>query len=282
MLLKITVFDLNKSIKLKYLYSKIHQLIMKNELSTDISLNRMREKYVNILFALGAIVLSCLFYEMKNKEMWVFMIPFVFTLYSLIVNRKTQLLKNSWPVLPVLIYLVARGFENSFDWTYLYAWKFWGTLLTITSQLLLGFFIGCFALKWKTIQRNYPLVILTVVSFALAILSIHVSLQFQFFAVGFIYFAAPCLAYYYITQKKYVAWIIILPFVLLYALSILFEDATIRCYPNAFIPIVSASMYCLIRLLAKPVNWVLLAGYVAFLLYGWYAGMECYFRWVEI
>ena len=26
-------------------------------------------------------------------------------------------------------------------------------------------------------------------------------------------------------------------------------------------------MYCLIRLLAKPVNWVLLAGYVVFLLY---------------
>ncbi|MDR2008929.1 MAG: hypothetical protein LBQ22_00405 [Bacteroidales bacterium] len=240
------------------------------------------KKYVNLLFALGIIVLSCLLYEMKNKDGLVLMIPLMFTLYSLIVNRKAQLLKNTWPVLPVLIFLVIRGFENNLDWTYLHAWRFWMSLLVITGLLLLGFFIGFFAVKWKTIQRNYLLTILMIVSFALAVLSIKIGLTFQFFAVGFIYLAAPYFAYYYITQKKYVAWIIILPFVLLYAFAILFEDASIQCYPNAFIPIVSAGMYCLIRLLAKPVNWVLLAGYMMFLLYGGFAGMECYFRWIEM
>jgi hypothetical protein len=254
---------------------------MTTELNNDIYPNQMRRKCVNILFALGVIVLPCLLYEMKNKDGLILMIPLIFTLYSLLVNRKRQLLKYSWPVLPVLAYLVVRGFENSLDWDYLYTWKFWGTLLTITSLLLLGYFIGFFALKWKAIQRNYLLTILMTVSFALAVLSINVSLPFQFFAVGFIYLAAPYLAYYYITQKKYMTWIIILPFVVLYALSILFEGASPRCYPVAFIPIVSAGIYCLSLLLAKPVNWTLLAGYAAFLLYGWFAGMECYFQWIK-
>jgi hypothetical protein len=251
-----------------------NKMIMKNKLNNDVSPNQMRKKYVNVLFALGAIALSCLCYEMNYKEMYVFIIPLVFLLYSLIVNRRTQLLKYSWPVLPVLIYLVVRGFENGFNWDYLHTWRFWVILLTITGTLLLSYFIGFFALKWKVVQKHYPLVILTIISFALAVLSIHISLQFQFFAVGVIYLAAPCFAYYYITQKEHVAWIVILPFVLLYLSTLLFFGGSTLCYPIAFIPIVSAAMYCLIRSLTKPVNWILLAGYMAGLLYCWYAGFE--------
>jgi hypothetical protein len=242
------------------------QIIMKNELNNNVSLNQRKNKYVNVLFALGLIVLSCLFYEMKNKEMCAFVIPLVFILYSLVVNRKAQRLKNAWPVLPVLVYLVVRGFENNLDWAYLHTWNFWSALLIITSMLLLGYFIGFFALRWKVIQKNYLLTILTIVSLALALLAGNVNSQFQFFAVGVIYFVAPYLAYYYITQKKYAAWIIILPFVLVCAFSVFVEES-IQSHQFIVMSIMSAGMYCLIRLLPKPINWVLLAGYVVFLLY---------------
>ena len=101
----------------------------------------MKKSGVVFLFALGVIVLSCIFYEMKNKEMCAFIIPLVFVLYSLVVNRKAQRLKNVWPVLPVLAYLVVRGFENNLNWAYLHTWNFWVILLIITDMLLLGYFI---------------------------------------------------------------------------------------------------------------------------------------------
>jgi hypothetical protein len=249
----------------------LNQIIMKNELNNNVSSNQKKKKYVNALSALGAIVLSCLFYEMKNKEMYAILIlPLVFLLYSLVVHkmdRGAHYLKNTWPVWPVFAYIIVHGAGNNFDWAWLLLWRFWFHLLIIIAPMLLGYFIGFCALKWKVIQKKYLLTMLTIVSFALAAVAILIGWKFQFFAVGFIYLAAPCLAYYYITQKKYVAWIIILPFVLLYSLSILIGDASTRFYPTALIPIVSASIYCLIRLLPKPVNWVLFAGYVAFLLY---------------
>jgi hypothetical protein len=253
---------------------------MKTKLNSDVSPNQKKGQYVNILLALGVIVLSCLFFEIIYREMYAFTIlPLVFLLYSLIVNRKAQHLKNTWPVCLVVAYFFVRGFGNNLDWA-LFRWDMWAGLLVFTVLMLLGYFIGFFALKWKVIQKNYLLTILTTVSFALAALAININLQFQFFAVGLIYLVAPCLACYYITQKKYVAWVIILPFVLLHILSILFEDVSIRAYPVVLIPIVSAGIYCLTRLVAKPVKWVLPAGYVVLLLYGWCSGMEWYFQWV--
>ena len=225
--------------------------IMKNKSnSSDISSNQMKGKYINMLFALGVIVLSCLFYEMKNKDMLILMIPLAFLLYSLVVNRKAQRLKNAWPVLPVLAYLVVRGFENNLNWAYLHTWNFWAILLIITGMLLLGYFIGFFVLKWKVIQKNYLLTILTIVALALVLLAGNINSQLQFFSVGFIYFAAPSLACYYITQKKYVAWIIILPFVLVCTFSIFVEGA-ILSYPFIVMSVMSASVYSLIRFVAK-------------------------------
>jgi hypothetical protein len=262
---------------------------MKTKLNNDVSSNQRKGQYINVLFALGAVVLSCLFFEIAHREMYLLLIlPLVFLLYSLVVHRKVvvhrkaQHLINTWPVWPVVAYLVVREAGNNFDWAYLLLWGFWFHLLIIIAPMLLGYFIGFCALKWKVIQKKYLLTMLTIVSFALAAMAILISWKFQFFAVGAIYLAAPHLAYYYITQKKYVAWVIILPFVLLFSFCILIEGASARFYPTALIPIVSAGVYCLARLLAKPVKWVLLAIYVLFLLYGWFSGMECYFQWVKM
>jgi hypothetical protein len=237
------------------------------------------KKFMNLLPSLMAIVIACFLYELRDKATYLRILVFVFMLYALLANKKQQSIKSIWPVLPVLFYVPMRlWFECD-----AHLWRFWQPVLIYAGLILLSYFAGFFILKWKVVQKNYNLALLMLISFALAILSGDISWRFQFFAVGLVYLVAPYIACRYITQKKYVAWVIIAPFMLIYSLAWLFEDGSIYCLPITVMPAVSAGIYYIARLFRQRVITVaVVVCYIVFLAYGWYAGMDNYRQRVDI
>jgi hypothetical protein len=158
--------------------------------------------------------------------------------------------------------------------------RYWTVLLLLAGGILAGFFIGFFALKWKVIRENYRLIALTLLAFILSVASLELHRPFQFFSAGLIYFLAPYIADRYISQKKYAAWIIVAPFIALFGTDALVNGA-VAAYPVAIISLIGAGMYYLLRLFARPLAIAIAVIYMAFLAYGWYAGMDNYNQWVE-
>ncbi|MDR0694107.1 MAG: hypothetical protein LBF81_02250 [Prevotellaceae bacterium] len=238
------------------------------------------KKNLSLLLSAGVVILACFLYEiMQHKEMYGTILLCLLMLYALVVNYPKQRISTLFPTLLIVVYFGLSASQWG-SYNLFVNERTWATLLLLTGWVLAGFFIGFFALKWKVVRENYRLIALTLLAFALAIVSLEGYRPFQFFAVGVIYLLAPYIAERYISQKKYTAWIIVAPFVALFGTSALVNGA-VSVYPVVIISIVSAGMYYLLRLPVKPLAITIAVIYTAFLAYGWYAGMNIYIRWVE-
>jgi len=233
------------------------------------------------IIALCAILTAGILFQMQNKAMYGLILMLVFLLYSLVANRKKQHIVYVWPILPVLAYIIVR---HSQWFEYIGSERLWFAVFIYAAWALAGYFIGFFASKWKIIRKNYSLVVFTIIVFALSILSGAVNFLFQFFAVGGIYFIAPFIVYHYISHKEHMAWIIAVPFLLVYSLTAWISESTsVYCYPITVIPFVSIGLYYLTRLIKKRTIVIVIASaYMLFLIYGWCAGMKSYINWIIV
>jgi thiol-disulfide isomerase/thioredoxin len=147
--------------------------------------------------------------------------------------------------------------------------------------MLIGYWLGFFLTKWKWLQTNFNLVVLIIISFALAILPGDFDFTFQFFAVGMIYLIAPYIAYRLKVSQKCFLWLIPLPFLLTYSLSAWLYGSW-SLFPTTVIPIFSSVLYWLNFKSRKRLKTILIGCYILFLGYGWYAGMESFRQWVLV
>ncbi|GHT53161.1 hypothetical protein AGMMS49982_15440 [Bacteroidia bacterium] len=213
---------------------------------------------------------------MRNKEMYGLILMSIFLLYSLIINKRKRNIIYITAALPVFVYIAFRATQGfSF-----YHPDLWIVLAIYAVWLLSGFLVGYFLSKWKLVQKHFVLALITVISFILALMPGDFNQIFQFFAVGIVYLVAPYIAFRLGATQKYVPWIIILPFMLVYAVSTLVNGA-FPLYPISIIPVCSVLIYAIVsKIKMRSLKMLILGSYALFLGYGWYAGFESYQQWV--
>jgi thiol-disulfide isomerase/thioredoxin len=233
----------------------------------------------DVIWSFAAIALSCCLFEMRNKAAYGAMLMIVFLLYSLIVNREQRRIIYFCTALPVWLYLLYR---TSYGFEYIHHPKFRMIFLIDTVWLLGGYWGGFFLSKWKAVQAYFYLVLLIIISFALSVLCNTISWRLSFMVTGMIYLAAPYIARRFLHQKRYVPWVIVAP-VMLTALEA-WLGGTINSLPLTLVPLCSVGMYYLIASLhrRRVFQTLLIAAYLFFLGYGWFAGMESFYRWVAV
>ncbi|GAP72306.1 cytochrome c-type biogenesis protein ResA [Candidatus Symbiothrix dinenymphae] len=236
------------------------------------------KKYSNFLFSLSAIVISGFLLEMRNKEAYGLILMLIFLLYSLIINKRKRNIIYITAALPVIVYIAFR-FTQGFSFFHPQMWILFAIYAV---WLLSGFLVGYFLSKWKLVQKHFVVAVITVISFILALMPGDFNQIFQFFAVGIIYLIAPYIASRLGATQKYVPWIIILPFMLVYAASTLINGA-FGLYPIAIIPVCSVLIYVIVsKIKMRSLKMLIFGSYVLFLGYGWYAGFESYQQWAFV
>jgi len=244
------------------------------------------KKHLSLFQSIATIIVACLLFEMQNKAMYSFLLLLFFMINALIVNREKQNIKNIWTVLLVVLYIAFRltfRYAPHFDSAALLIWRLMMALSLFLLWMLAGYLGGFFLLKWKLIQRNHTMTLLTVCAIILILLSALIDGHGSyFFGSGFVYLMIPYIAHRYVTQNKYAPLVIITPYALLQIIVFYIEDVSVYNYPIIIIPLVSIGVYYLARLFRKPITIIILILYTAFLGYGWYVGIDNYCQWLRM